>query len=62
MHRALAGPEPRLACELAELAALAAPDDAEVRALRSAVYAARAAGEPSLMARGIFTEAAGRGG
>ncbi len=56
-----AAPDPRLACELAELAALAAPDDAEVRAIRSAVYAARAAGETSLMARGIFTDAAGRG-
>jgi alkyl sulfatase BDS1-like metallo-beta-lactamase superfamily hydrolase len=44
----------RLACHLAELAALAAPDDAGIRAVRSDVFQRRAAGERSLMARGVF--------
>ncbi|MBX3156017.1 MAG: MBL fold metallo-hydrolase [Deltaproteobacteria bacterium] len=50
--------EVRLACELIELAALAAPGDAAIRATRKAIYTARAAGEHSLMARGIFAAAA----
>ncbi|MBU6372871.1 MAG: MBL fold metallo-hydrolase [Alphaproteobacteria bacterium] len=54
----LAAAEPRLACHLAEMAALAAPDDAEVHAARAAVYQARRAGETSLMAKGIFGSAA----
>lgn len=44
----------RLACELAEFAALAAPEDAGIRALRADVYQRRAKSERSLMARGIF--------
>jgi alkyl sulfatase BDS1-like metallo-beta-lactamase superfamily hydrolase len=44
----------RLACHLAELAALAAPDDQGIRALRTDIFHRRAAGERSLMARGVF--------
>jgi alkyl sulfatase BDS1-like metallo-beta-lactamase superfamily hydrolase len=47
-----------LACHLAELAARAAPGDTGVRAARAAVYRERAAGERSVMARGVFTAAA----
>jgi len=50
----------RLACELIELAALAAPDDETICAARSAIYDARAQQERSLMARGIFAAAASR--
>ena len=50
----------RLACELIELASLAAPDDAAIAATRSAIYSARAKQERSLMARGIFATAASR--
>jgi len=48
----------RIAGHLAELAALAAPDDAGVHAARAAVFSARAAAEASVMARGIFAWAA----
>lgn len=47
---ALAG----LAGDLAELAALAAPDDAAVHQVRAEVNEARVAAEPSLMAQGVF--------
>jgi alkyl sulfatase BDS1-like metallo-beta-lactamase superfamily hydrolase len=47
-----------LACELAEFAWLAAPSDARVRAVRAAVYRARADAETSLMAKGIYGAAA----
>ncbi|MCP9982656.1 hypothetical protein LUX32_37305 [Actinomadura madurae] len=50
--------ELRLACHLAETAALAAPDDTEVARIRAAVYAERAEHETSTMARGVFTWAA----
>jgi glyoxylase-like metal-dependent hydrolase (beta-lactamase superfamily II) len=50
--------DPRLACELIELAYQAAPDDAAIRAARAKLYAARAGSERSLMARGIFATAA----
>lgn len=50
--------ELRLACHLAEMAALAAPTDEAVRATRGEVLRARAASEASLMARGIFNAAA----
>jgi alkyl sulfatase BDS1-like metallo-beta-lactamase superfamily hydrolase len=50
--------DPRLACELIELAARAAPDDPAIRAARRAIYNARAAVERSLMARGVYTSAA----
>ena len=47
-----------LACHLAEMAWLAAPGDAGIAKVRSAVYARRAAAETSLMARGVFRAAA----
>ncbi|NGN65573.1 MBL fold metallo-hydrolase [Streptomyces sp. A7024] len=50
--------ELRLACHLAETAALAAPTDAEVARVRAAVYGRRVEEETSTMARGIFTWAA----
>lgn len=48
----------RLACHLAEMAVQADPDDADLHAVRAEVYAARAAAESSLMARGVYTWAA----
>ena len=48
----------RLQCELIELAALAAPDDVAIRAVRGTLYRARAAAERSLMARGIYASTA----
>jgi len=48
----------RLACHLAELAGRAAPDDREVHATRADVYARRRKAETSLMAKGIFADAA----
>ena len=48
----------RLACDLAELAALAAPDDKTVHARRADVYERRAAQELSVMSRGIYSWAA----
>jgi alkyl sulfatase BDS1-like metallo-beta-lactamase superfamily hydrolase len=48
----------RLAGHLAEAAALAAPDDPEVHAVRAEVYEARVAAEPALMSKGIFGWAA----
>ncbi|APR80115.1 Metallo-beta-lactamase superfamily protein [Minicystis rosea] len=45
------------ACHLAELAALASPHDDGIWRTRSAVYRARAAAEPSLMAKGIYGSA-----
>jgi alkyl sulfatase BDS1-like metallo-beta-lactamase superfamily hydrolase len=47
-----------LACELAELASLAAPDDAGVHRVRGAVFRRRAEDETSLMAQGIYRAAA----
>jgi len=44
----------RLACHLAELAALAEPDDARVHEVRAMVFQARREQETSLMAKGIF--------
>jgi len=57
-ERARQTSDARLACELVELAALAAPDDEAIRATRTALYEARAKGERSLMARGIYTSVA----
>lgn len=48
----------RLACHLVEMAALVDPSRPEVHRIRAEVYEARAASEPSLMARGIFRSAA----
>lgn len=59
--RALAGGDDadlRLAGHLAELAALAAPDDALVHAARAEVFAARARAERSTMSKGVFRWAA----
>ncbi|MGR6915216.1 alkyl sulfatase dimerization domain-containing protein [[Actinomadura] parvosata] len=56
--RALSDGDERLAGHLAEMAALAAPDDVGVHRVRAQVFAARAAGELSLMAKGVFTWAA----
>jgi glyoxylase-like metal-dependent hydrolase (beta-lactamase superfamily II) len=56
--RAEATDDPRLACELIELAYLAAPDDGAIRAIRTQIYTARAASERSLMAKGVFSAAA----
>ena len=47
-----------LACELAEFAWLAAPDDERTRGVRASVYRSRAAAETSLMAKGIYNAAA----
>ena len=44
----------RLACHLAEMAGLAAPDDIEVHGIRAEVYAARRKSEASLMSKGIY--------
>ncbi|MDE2463747.1 MAG: MBL fold metallo-hydrolase [Alphaproteobacteria bacterium] len=48
----------RLACHLAELAAQAAPDDRSIHGGRAEVYEARMKRELSLMARGIYGDAA----
>jgi alkyl sulfatase BDS1-like metallo-beta-lactamase superfamily hydrolase len=47
-----------LASELVELACQAAPEDRAIHAERAAIYQRRAAGERSLMARGVFGDAA----
>lgn len=47
-----------MACHLAEWAALAAPGDREALSLKRDAFTARAAIEPSLMARNIFVRAA----
>ena len=47
----------RLACQLAEWAAQAAPADAEVHARRAEVYRVRRDRELSLMARGLYLDA-----
>ncbi len=54
----LLGEDPRLACRLAEYAALAAPDDVAVHSIRADLYQARRDGETSLMAKGLFGAAA----
>ena len=51
-----------LACQLAELAAEAAPGDAAIRAVRGVVYGERADRERSTMAKGIYRWAAGERG
>ena len=54
--------ELRLACHLAEWAALAPGATADVHAIRAAVYTLRRDAELSLMARGIFQSAAAESG
>ncbi len=56
-ERAAAG-ELALACQLAEWAGRAAPDDEGVGNARRKIFLARADAESSLMARGIFRDAA----
>ncbi|MBB3731164.1 alkyl sulfatase dimerization domain-containing protein [Nonomuraea dietziae] len=56
--KALGEGDERLAGHLAEMAALAAPGDAGVHRVRAEVFGTRAAGEMSLMSKGIFTWAA----
>lgn len=60
VDRALAAREDdlRLACQLVELAAAAAPDDGDVHRARATIYAARRDAELSLMAKGVFGAAA----
>ncbi|MDB4971388.1 MAG: Metallo-beta-lactamase superfamily protein [Myxococcales bacterium] len=58
-ERVAAG-ELALACQLAEWALQAAPNDDGIQAIRSRIYLLRAARETSLMARNIFTDAAER--
>jgi alkyl sulfatase BDS1-like metallo-beta-lactamase superfamily hydrolase len=50
----------RLACELAEWAGRAAPDDEGIRSRRAAIYRTRAERETSLMARGVYEDAANK--
>ncbi|MEO7428471.1 MAG: alkyl sulfatase dimerization domain-containing protein [Acidimicrobiales bacterium] len=47
----------RLACHLAELAGLAAPEDHAVQTIRADVYERRRKAESSLMAKGIYASA-----
>ena len=54
----LAVSDPRLACHLVELAALALPEDKRIHTVRAEVYQKRREGETSLMAKGIFGHAA----
>ncbi|MBW8482511.1 MBL fold metallo-hydrolase [Actinomadura sp. PM05-2] len=54
-RRAADGGDLRLAAHLAEMAVQADPQSAALHAVRAEVYAARAAAEPSLMARGVYT-------
>jgi len=49
--------ELRLACHLAEMAGLAAPEDHAVQTLRAEVYERRRKAESSLMAKGIYASA-----
>jgi alkyl sulfatase BDS1-like metallo-beta-lactamase superfamily hydrolase len=51
--------EHALASHLVEWAARAAPDDANITAARAEVYTRRAASETSLMAKGVYFDAAG---
>ncbi|MBI2710556.1 MAG: MBL fold metallo-hydrolase [Actinobacteria bacterium] len=48
----------RLACQLVEWATQAAPDDADLHAVRRDVYQRRRSAEPSLMSKGIYAAAA----
>ncbi len=50
--------EHRLACHLIEMAVQAAPDDEDAHAARAAIYRRRRKRESSLMAKGIFADAA----
>ena len=56
--RVVAESDMRLACHLVEMAALAEPEDVAVQAIRAEVYQQRRGMETSLMAKGIFGDAA----
>ncbi|WP_433218648.1 alkyl sulfatase dimerization domain-containing protein [Microtetraspora malaysiensis] len=56
--KAMADGDQRLAGHFAEMAVQAAPDDPGAHLVRARVYAARAASEASVMARGVFAWAA----
>ncbi len=56
--RKLISTDPKLACHLAEWAALAAPDDRDAHRCAIEVFNSRAEGEVSLMGRGILSHAA----
>ena len=56
--QALGAQDMRLACHLIEFAALAAPGDSAVQSLRAEIYQRRRDVETSLMAKGIFGDAA----
>ncbi len=58
--QALADDDVRLACHLVEMAALAEPDNTAVHKIRAEVYQRRRGTETSLMAKGIFGDAANR--
>jgi alkyl sulfatase BDS1-like metallo-beta-lactamase superfamily hydrolase len=58
----LAGGELQLASHLADWAAAASPENREAHAARAKIYATRAAGAKSTMARGIFGAAAEESG
>jgi len=55
---AAAGGDLRLACQLADWAHLAAPDDEQARVVRGAIYLERSQVEASTMAVGIYRTAA----
>lgn len=57
-EQALAGGDFSLACELAEFAWLASPEDEALQAVRGRIYRARAKAESSLMAKGIYNATA----
>ncbi len=59
-HELAAAGETRLATHLVEMAGLAAPEDGVVHARRAEVYRQRRKEEASLMAKGIFGDAARR--
>ena len=50
----------RLACQLVEHAIAASPEDERVREAYRTIYLARRKAESSLMAKGVFAEAASR--
>ena len=54
---AVAATDLRLACHLAEMAGLAAPEDHDVQTIRAEVYERRRNAETSLMAKGIYSSA-----
>ncbi|MEO2173973.1 MAG: alkyl sulfatase dimerization domain-containing protein, partial [bacterium] len=56
--QALIAESPRLACHLAEMAALAEPENKYIHGIRAEVYQHRRQQESSLMAKGIYGSAA----